>query len=145
METQGFLSTEFSRKNILDAIAELGSQVEGLKDTANTNAIGTNIYRDGFDAPLAMFNADMNEDDRNDLSIYGSPRTEINTTAATANTPVGTRVNTTRETTRQLQKKTKHKQVMDEKEKVDNGHSSRYFDSTDPILGISKHDMVSIN
>ena len=42
METQGFLSTEFSRKNILDAFAELGSQVEGLKDTAN--AILAKVY-----------------------------------------------------------------------------------------------------
>ena len=71
--------------------------------------------------------------------------TLFSSVAAIANTPVGTRVNTTRETTRQLQKNTKHKQAMDKKERVDNGHLSRYFDSTDPILGISKHDMVSIN
>ena len=64
-------------------------------------------------APLVMFDADMNEDDRNDLSTDGSPRTEINTTAATADALVGTRVNTPRETTRQLQRKTKHKQAMD--------------------------------
>ena len=83
--------------------------MEGLKDTANKNEIDTNIYRDRVGAPLAMFDADMNEDDRNDLSTDGSPRTEINTTAATADTKIGTRVNTTRETTRQLQRKTKHK------------------------------------
>ena len=119
--------------------------MEGLKDTANTSAIDTKIYRDRVGAPLAMFGADMNEDDRNNLSTDGSPRTDINITAATADTLIGTRVNTTRETTRQLQKKTKHKQAMDKKEKADNGHLLRYFDSTDPILGISKHDMVSIN
>ena len=87
--------------------------MEGLKDTANKNAINTNIYRDRVGVPLAMFDADMNEDDRNDLSIDGSPRTEIDTTAARADIPVGTRINTTRETTRQLQRKTKHKQAMD--------------------------------
>ena len=113
IETQGFLSTEFNRKNVLDAVAEFGSQVEGLKDTANKNVINTNIYRDRVGDPLAMCNTDVNEDDRNDLSTDGSPRTEINTTAATANTTVDTRVNTTREMTRQLQRKTKHKQAMD--------------------------------
>ena len=35
METRGFLSTEFNAKTIVDAIADLASQVEGLKDTAN--------------------------------------------------------------------------------------------------------------
>ena len=62
---------------------------------------------------IAMFDTDMNEDDRNDLSIDCSPCIEINTTTATADTLIGTRVNTTKETTRQLQRKTKHKQAMD--------------------------------
>ena len=35
METRGFLSTEFNTNTISDAIAELGSQVVGLKGTAN--------------------------------------------------------------------------------------------------------------
>ena len=113
MKNQGFLSAEFNRKIILDAIAELASQVEGLKDKANKNATDENIYRDRVGASLAMFHKDMDEDDSNELSTDSSPRTKINTTTTTADTRVGTRVNTTRETTRQPQRKIKYQQAMD--------------------------------
>ena len=42
MKSQGFLSTEFNTRIISDTIAELGSQVKGLKDTANKNVMDKN-------------------------------------------------------------------------------------------------------
>ena len=113
MENQGFSSTEFNRKIIVDAIADLGSQVEGLKDKANKKATDENIYRDRVGASLAMFHKDMDEDDSNELSTDSSPRTKINTTSTTADNRVGTRVNTTREMTRRPQRKMKYQQAMD--------------------------------
>ena len=102
-----------TQKQITDAIAELGSQVVGLKGTANKNTIDKNTYRDRVATTLVMFHEDMDEDDSNELSTDGSPVTEDNTPTATADTLVGTRVNTTREMVRQLQRKAKHQQATD--------------------------------
>ena len=113
MESRGFLSTEFNTRIISETIAELGSQVKGLKDKVNKNAPDKNIYRDRVGASLAMFHKDMDEDDSNELSTDSSPRTKINTTTTTAETRVGTRVNTTRETTRRPQGEMKYQQAMD--------------------------------
>ena len=63
METRGFLFTEFNTETISDDIAELGSQVVGLKGTANKNVIDKNTYRDRVATTLVMFNEDMDEDD----------------------------------------------------------------------------------
>ena len=68
METRGFLSTDFNTKTISDDIAELGSQVVGVKGSANKNSIDENTYRDRVATTLVMFHEDMDEDDSNELS-----------------------------------------------------------------------------
>ena len=60
-----------------------------------------------------MFHEDMDDNDSNELSTDGSSGTKDNTNTATADTLVGTRVNTTREMARQLKEKVKHHQTMD--------------------------------
>ena len=53
-ETRGFLSTEFNTRTISEIVAELGSQVKGLKDTANENAMDKNTYSNRIATTLVM-------------------------------------------------------------------------------------------
>ena len=60
-----------------------------------------------------MSHEDVNEDDNNELSTNGNLRTGDNTTTITTDTLGSTRVNTTIEMPRKLERKTKHQQAMD--------------------------------
>ena len=60
-----------------------------------------------------MFDEDMNDNDNNGLSINGNLRSNDSTTTITTDALGSTRVNTTMEMPRKLERKTTHHQAMD--------------------------------
>ena len=59
-----------------------------------------------------MFHESMNKDDNNELSTNGNLRSNDNTTTITADALGSTRVNTSIEMPRKLERKTTHQQAM---------------------------------